>query len=631
MSVGTLIVHAIERETFDGETESLEFRPGVNVIVGRPNVGKTKWLEMLDFVMGDNPTPQNAFGELADKYCRTSARATVGGSEVTLNRQWKTDADRHRVYVDGQPLNLKDYYAFLMERLGIPVVRYPPGDPLAPKTWHELNWRSLYRHMYRRQIYWADIADRQYRAEQHAAVLQFLGLAEAVFSDSFQGLAAAQRKVVELRAQKEEYVRVLNELSSHLLEQADADVALTPQGVEATIASLRKQIANAQNRRTEILEQLGSKTGRSGGAKEFDALSARLGATNDRIRTFTARARNITTRLGELIDYQSSLKDEAARLDRTVAATEILADVQVTHCPVCDQEVDAEQVGDWCHLCKRPVDPEASLKQARRRIEFERERLESETREADEMIAQLRKQHQAETDGLKAALDERERIRLLLRPVQAEAVPILPPDVAILDVQTGQLQQRIRQLDAVRASLAKRAELNRAIQEVESSIVNLEREVESERAQDFGSASDDLSDGMNAFVSGIQRRNPQSWTVGAITARVHASYFDFVVGRRSWEQSLGGTLRLYFLMAYHYALLSLTPKESRQYPGFAVLDFPPELEDGSSIADKENFVLEPFIELLGREEMAGTQLIAAGSAFEGLAGANRIELTHVWS
>jgi len=38
----------------------------------------------------------------------------------------------------------------------------------------------------------------------------------------------------------------------------------------------------------------------------------------------------------------------------------------------------------------------------------------------------------------------------------------------------------------------------------------------------------------------------------------------------------------------------------------------------------------PFVKLLADEAMKGSQLIAAGSAFEGLNGAHRIELTEVW-
>ena len=87
---------------------------------------------------------------------------------------------------------------------------------------------------------------------------------------------------------------------------------------------------------------------------------------------------------------------------------------------------------------------------------------------------------------------------------------------------------------------------------------------------------------------------------------------------------------LYFLLAYHYGLMSLTSVPECRYPGFVMLDFPAEMIDGSSVADKENFVLEPFIRLLNQDGMEGMQLIAAGSAFEGIEEVNRIELREIW-
>ena len=76
--------------------------------------------------------------------------------------------------------------------------------------------------------------------------------------------------------------------------------------------------------------------------------------------------------------------------------------------------------------------------------------------------------------------------------------------------------------------------------------------------------------------------------------------------------------------------MSLAEKVSCHYPGLLVLDFPAELEDGSTVADKENFVLEPFVDLLSKPSFQSCQVIAAGAAFQNLEGATRIELNHIW-
>ncbi len=103
--------------------------------------------------------------------------------------------------------------------------------------------------------------------------------------------------------------------------------------------------------------------------------------------------------------------------------------------------------------------------------------------------------------------------------------------------------------------------------------------------------------------------------------------FRVKVGDGRWDRKLGGTLSLYFLLAYQYALLRLTTMQNCHYPGLSLIDFPAELPD---IVDEENFLVVPFIELLNREEMKGSQLIIAGTGFVGLGPVHRLELLHVW-
>jgi hypothetical protein len=76
--------------------------------------------------------------------------------------------------------------------------------------------------------------------------------------------------------------------------------------------------------------------------------------------------------------------------------------------------------------------------------------------------------------------------------------------------------------------------------------------------------------------------------------------------------------------------MCLTADKSCHFPGFLAIDFPAELEDGSSIRDKENFVVEPFVELLASDEYQHCQVIASGVAFENLKGANRINFSKIW-
>ena len=53
MTASAVRIERLERVTASGHTEQLQFEEGLNVLVGRPNTGKTVWLTMLDYAMGD--------------------------------------------------------------------------------------------------------------------------------------------------------------------------------------------------------------------------------------------------------------------------------------------------------------------------------------------------------------------------------------------------------------------------------------------------------------------------------------------------------------------------------------------------------------------------------------------------
>ena len=76
MSAPFLSLRGLERRLATGNVEHLTFEPGVNVFVGRPNTGKTKWLQTLDFLLGDtgaNPYEESDVEGLAEKYEAASA------------------------------------------------------------------------------------------------------------------------------------------------------------------------------------------------------------------------------------------------------------------------------------------------------------------------------------------------------------------------------------------------------------------------------------------------------------------------------------------------------------------------------------------------------------------------------
>jgi hypothetical protein len=341
-------------------------------------------------------------------------------------------------------------------------------------------------------------------------------------------------------------------------------------------------------------------------------------------------------RSAEITEEKNLLEEEMSRLERVKVATRVLPRLKITHCPACDQAItEPDEPADPCFLCNRarPVTP-GSAADADKRLEFERAQIQAEMKENEDLLAEATKETAKLTARRGEIADKIRRVEESLRPVRTAVAAIVPTAVSVIDVETGRQQERLRQLERIKASLDKREDLNVQIKKIQEEVAKLEREVRDRKSEiDFLEAAQRIEDGINTYLNKINEASRGSWTQDAgIRASIRDREFSIRVGKSKWETKLGGTQILLFLLAYHYALLSLTPVEGCHFPGFTALDFPAKLEDGSPgiTRDKENFVLVPFVELLASEKMKNTQLIVAGNAFEGLEGVHRIPLTKIW-
>ena len=56
-----LSIGRVERRLWTGNTEAIAFETGVNLLIGKPNTGKTQWLKIIDFLLGDPDAFENRF------------------------------------------------------------------------------------------------------------------------------------------------------------------------------------------------------------------------------------------------------------------------------------------------------------------------------------------------------------------------------------------------------------------------------------------------------------------------------------------------------------------------------------------------------------------------------------------
>ena len=621
-----------------GRADHLVLQPGVNVLVGPPNTGKSQWLRTLDLLLGSDKRPEDILAEVVyESYDSAEALVTIGEEELLLARRWKEPGAKTKIFVNEEPWDLTAFSHLLYDRLRIPVVHYPQGNAYGPRTWPELSWRSILRHMYRRQRFWTDIADKQPESEQHACILQFLGLAERLFSSQYGQLVQTEKEIQALRARREDFLRMLEEISRDLVDEADLGVALTEESLDDLVSRLEKRIQDLEKRQDARLRDLTDEASDIAGADRplVNEMTERLALEESRAKEVTSSLVKLSERLSQIQKYRDLLAEEYQRLGRASEAALTLSAIQISHCPACDRKIESppDASMDSCILCRRPWAVEAGdTKRAERRVDFERRRLQAEQKEAESLLVSLESERDRVREDAGRIAERISALELRLRPVRSAAAAVLPAEVAINSIEIGSLQQRLLQIRRVRASLAKRKSIGDDIALLTQQLGALEAQVRNQRADvDFTGASEALTEGMNSYLNRIHATRESLWAQKPVALLLDDRGYRFLVGDRSWHAKLGGTATLFFLIAYHYGLMALTGQPGRHYPGFLVLDFPAELDDGTSVGDKENFVLEPFVDLLARGGLTSAQVIAAGSSFENLEGVHRIKLERIWS
>jgi hypothetical protein len=629
-----LTVRRLERRLSMGTVEPLIFESGVNVLVGRPNTGKTRWLQTLDYLLGDSggsPFEGADDEHLAQKYDGASAELFVGGEQLLVERRWNEPGVKTKVFVNSVPMAAPDFQRLLLEKLGIPVLHFPKGNPMSGQTWPELSFRMLLRHIYRRQRPWGDIADLQPDGEQHACLLQFVGLAERIFTEEYGHLIKLKIESEQLRARRDQYEQTLRELAGELLAEPELQGAVSPTTVRSAETLLENQMNSLREKRDRLLVTARTDAvpaERRGRTEELGEQRASLIISLEELRRHSM---DIVGRLSELRTYRSNLSEELDRIARANDAGEVLADLRVTHCPACDQPVQSSPTdNEHCFLCHQilpelpPVEGLGAV-----RLKFESNRLTGELDEAKELLDVLLRDSQRIAAEIRASEESLRMVENELAPMRNAVSSLVHEQLSAIDMALGGLNERQRQLGRLKRAVASGVELGAKIREKEKEIEPLEAKInELARATDFGDAEARLAEGMNEYLSAINVLKPGIWRHSPISVDISRYSFRILVGAKRWQSALGGTDSLYFLMAYHYGLLTLSDKEGCHYPGLSILDMPAEFA-GESIEDKENFIVQPFIELLRRDQFQGAQVIITGASFAGLEGAARHRLVNV--
>lgn len=630
-----LILKNIRRTQQNAEDEELIFTEGVNVLVGAQNAGKTTWFRMIEYMLGDTDSPEKVLGEdIAIKYDTINLTLSINAQEYSLERRWKEKNCKGKIFIDGtSQIDAGEFTEFLFPKLNLPIVNYPSGNPTTERAWPQLGWRSIFRHMYRQARFWSEFVDKQPDVELYACLMLFLGFAEYVYPPELGNAVKAKTLIDSLRLQKENYLDTLTQVSKQIGRAEDIGVTPTYDTLNAAIASYEDLILELEeNKDMKVLNATRDPSIAEIGIDTRKVQSDWLDL-NKKKENALALLQNNSQRQREIEAYQHDLSQELQRLDRAIVAGQFMADIKVTHCPVCDQSVDSKlDLENECYMCHQSITDSHDERNSTKRLEFERSQIGEELKEIAQLIKTLQDEREAINVELSAVDNQLVELEHQLRPTRKAIAVFLQPEMSIIDQKVGQLNERIRYLNNLKSALHYREELNLKIQHLEANLAPLQQSLQGQEDKvSLDQPADDISDGFNTFLSALNSDGVERYpnTLGP-TVEFTKSKMHVKIKGSPWANKLGDTKRAYFVLAYSYALLNLTRYKQYAYPGFLMIDFPVTFPDGDVVADKENYLVQPFCDFAKVSQGLPYQVIIAGRSFAGLKRANRIELDTQW-
>lgn len=632
MSKIYLQIKVVQRVLSDGTVEELSLNAGVNVITGGTNSGKSVWLKQIDFILGKNKNIADAFSDedLAKKYTELRIILEVNGTEIIVGRKPLEMGLATKVFYNDEVINITNFSERILKTLNIKDdIKYPRGNPYTTQ-WVELGFRSLLRHIYRRESYWSDIADKQPINEQHAAQYQFFGIADKIYSKEYDNNVTDEKRLAVLQAQKDQYNTILNRIAVEMAPKGQEILNYASEiDINTRIERLENELVSLQQERDKLVAQhLASVLPEQDKilSQENDLLTDHLNTLNKKEETNNSISQLIK-RKSEYVSISETLSDEIAKLNRTKKSG-IIANLKITHCPACDQPTEKLENKDesaHCFLCHQKIEEKESVIN-KDRIDFEINQVNSEAAEVKEIISTIEGQVTELEEYSKELTERLYYIDRELKPLRDKLFALTHQDLAHIDVHRGRVEEQIQNYKRLLNNVKYRQEIASQISSLTVKIDNEKKlqDVEA-RAIPFGEIAEDLRIAMQFYVNGVSSDERQFWThKGQITVGINDTRVTFFVNNKPWD-SLGSRDKDIFFLAYHFGLLSMTEKKKYQYPGIVLIDLPAEL--GQVTEDSYNLLIQPFIRLCKKyKKTKHLQVIVAGRSFKNLTDANIIEL-----
>ena len=329
-------------------TVPVTFRPGLSVVAGPIQTGKTSLWRLMRFVLGTRK-PENNPPEVEAFVKAVGASLQVGDRNAQILRPFvSTDTSLVDVVLPGDAMLLParrlvpasdlTYAGWMMQELGLPQVevrrrRTDPESELEPLSLADfLEWCFLEQDALEVGLF--NAVDSFHEAKRRYVFEYLYGIADIDLATAEAELSLALRELGGLE-QREKVI-------SAFLKEANVD---------------SREAAHQRIQNIDVeLKDLGSRGPSDELSGEARSLRERILDLDQQIGELERQARIEAGTAAEMATLAAQLRTQLTRLNRAVVSEAVLIDFEFEECPRCGQQLPERDPHD-CRLCGQHLEP----------------------------------------------------------------------------------------------------------------------------------------------------------------------------------------------------------------------------------------------------------------------------------
>jgi hypothetical protein len=539
----------------------VNLNPGVNIIYGDADTGKSSILELISYLLGAKKL--NTYEEIESSvkyavleiklnnilYCIkrdifTPSRAI----EVYSSGYEEIDSltpDKYHPTLKGSDESVPAFSDFLLESLRLPQLKTKQAPSKKDSAMVRFSFRDLFKYCYVDQD---DLGSKKFLdGGNYPVEVKNAQTFKYIFNLLDEQISSVEEEISRLTSVKKQESHSLHTVSKFLTDCGFEK----SKDIEEQIALATAEIGGIEEHLADVRSRL------SADNEVYRALKDNYTELSRLVSEEESNVEAIYKHMQRYIRLKNDYRNDIEKFNAAKQSKEIIGkdSVPITRCPLCDSEMDTEELRS-----KFKINDSES-------INHELNSLRRRVRELDSFISEQRETMSALEDKLSALLKEKEDAKRYLDDNSKEFISPYITERDGFVSQLATLKQRTEELQSRKKLREQYNRIQQRIVELQNNINELSEQLDTlkENAPSESDVIYDLGSKLRSYMESIHIKNP-------VGIKIHEKKYMPIVRDTDYRELNSGGLRTITSIGYLCSIMSMAVNNDINIPPFLMID-----------------------------------------------------------